>query len=174
MLAFANDRPNRPIYVVSRDNGMLDAFSKDPRFQCHKELSEVLDEYNRHTEALSPAAHELMEQNIDWISEAITEKLQANPALFAPGYPLDRMYVEGVDIDVDEINLVEIGLDRALFDVGLSYHVDAEFIEMVPVGYDDHDWEVVPRRFQGQITAYLEVLTNDNFRELNEIASVEF
>ncbi len=174
MVNFAADNPGRPVYVVSGDNGMLDAFSKDHRFRCHKELSEVLDEYNRHTEALSPAAHDLMEANIDWITEVIVGELDAKPSLYASEYRDDRIYNQRVSVDVEEMNLVEIGLDRAVFDVGLNYHVEAEVTDMVRIGYDDYDWDVIPRDFYGKMTAYIEVLTNSDFSELNEIASIEF
>lgn len=174
MVRFAEDNPGRPIYVVSRDNGMLEAFRNDSRFRCHKELSEVLDEYNRHTEALSPAAHALMEENVDWITEVIVDELNANPSLYAPEYRDGRIYIHNVSVDLYEMNLVEIGLDRAVFDVGLDYHVDAEVTDMVRIGYDDYDWDVIPRNFDGRMTVYLEVLTNSDFSELNEIASIEF
>ncbi|WP_151705718.1 PIN domain-containing protein [Nitrincola alkalilacustris] len=174
MVNFAENNPGRPIYVVSRDNGMLAAFSSDPRFRCHQELSEVLDEYNRHTVALSPAAHELMDENIDWITGVIVDELHENPNWYAPEYRDDRICVREVSVDVYEMNLVEIGLDRAVFDVGLDYHVEAEVTDMVRIGYDDYDWDVIPRTFSGKMTVYLEVLTNSDFSELNEIASVEF
>ncbi|WP_339118752.1 PIN domain-containing protein [Halomonas sp. BMC6] len=174
MVSFANDNPGRPIYVVSRDEGMLEAFRNDSRFRCHKELSEVLDEYNRHTEALSPAAHALMEENVDWITEVIVDELHTNPSLYALEYRDDRISVQGIFVDVYEMNLVEIGLDRAVFDVGLDYRVNAEVTDMVRVGYDDYDWDVIPRNFDGRITVYVEVLTNSDFSELNEIASIEF
>jgi predicted nucleic acid-binding protein len=174
MVRFAEDNPGRPIYVVSRDNGMLEAFRNDARFMCHKELSEVLDKYNRHTEALSPAAHALMEENVDWITEVIVDELNANPSLYAPEYRIGRIYIHNVSVDLYEMNLVEIGLDRAVFDVGLDYHVHAEVTDMVRIGYDDYDWDVIPRNFDGRMTAYLEVLTNSDFSELNKIASIEF
>lgn len=174
MVRFAEDNPCRPIYVVSRDNGMLEAFRNDSRFRCHKELSEVFDEYNRHTEALSPAAHALMEENVDWITEVIVDELNANPNLYAPEYRDGRICIHNVSVDLYEMNLVEIGLDRAVFDVGLDYHVDAEVTDMVRIGYDDYDWDVIPRNFDGRMTLYLEVLTNSDFSELNEIASIEF
>lgn len=172
--AFAEATPGRPIYVVSRDNGMLEAFSGDSRFMCHKDLSEVLDEYNRHTETLSPAAHDLMEENVDWISEVIVDELQSNPTFYTSEYQHDRICVQSVIVDVGEMNLVEIGLDRAVFDVGVRYHVEAEVTELVRVGYDDYDWDIIHRCFDGEVTAYLEVLTNGDFSELIEIASVEF
>jgi predicted nucleic acid-binding protein len=174
MVNFAADNPGRPIYVVSRDNGMLEAFSNDSRFRPHKELSEVFDEYNRHTEALSPAAHELMKENVKWITEVIADELHANPRLYASEYSNDRIYIHDVSVDLDEMNLVEIGLDRAIFDVGLNYHVRAEVTGMVRFGYDDYDWDVIPQNFDGKMTAYLEVLTNSDFSELNKIASIEF
>lgn len=170
---FSTEEPHRPIYVVSADNGMLNAFSNDSRFRCHKGLSEVLDQYNRQTEALSPAAHNLMEENIEWISEVIVERLQEAPDLYAPEYRTDRIHIESVTVDVDEMNLVEIGLDRAVFDVGIIYHVEAEVIDMVRFGYDDYDWDVISRRFDGTMTAYLEMLTNSDFTELHEVASIE-
>lgn len=174
MVKFAGDKSDRPIYVVSRDQGMLEAFSSNPRFRCYKELSEVLNEYNRHTEALSPAAHELMEENVDWIAEVIVDELQVNPALYASEYSSDRIYIQSVSVDVLEMNLVEIGLDRAVFDVGLNYRVEAEVTDMVRIGYEDYDWDVIPRSFHGKMTAYLEVLTNHDFSEMHEIASLEF
>jgi len=174
MVSFADDNPGRPIYVVSGDNGMLEAFRNDSRFRCHKEFSEVLDEYNRHTEALSPAAHALMEENVDWIASVIADEIQARPSLYAFEYPDDRLLIHDVSVDVYEMNLVEIGLDRAVFDVGLDYRVDAEVTDLVRIGYDDYDWDVIPRDFDGKITVYVEVLTNSDFSELNEIASVEF
>lgn len=174
MLNFATERRDRPIYVVSADKGMLDAFSNDPRFRCHKELSEVLDEYNRHTEALSHAAHELMEKNVDWIADIISDQIRATPSLYGYEYPNDRIHIESVSTDVDEMNLVEIGLNRAVFDVGVSYRVEAEAYDLVRARYDDYDWEFMPRRFSGSITAYLEILTNSDFSELKEIASVDF
>ncbi|WP_067564249.1 PIN domain-containing protein [Halofilum ochraceum] len=174
MVSFAENNPRRPIYVVSRDNGMLEAFRNDSRFRCHKELSEVLDEYNRHTEALSPAAHALMEKNVDWITEVIGDELHANPSLYASEYRDGRVSVQDISVDVYEMNLVEIGLDRAVFDVGLDYRVYAEVIDMVRVGYDDYDWDVIPRNFDGRMTVYVEVRANSDFSELNEIASIEF
>lgn len=174
MVSFAEDNPGRPIYVVSRDNGMLEAFSNDSRFRCHKELSEVLDEYNRHTEALSPAAHALMEENVGWITDVIVDELHANPHLYASEYRDGRINIHNVSVDVYEMNLVEIGLGRAVFDVGLDYHVDAEVTDMVRIGYDDYDWDVIPRNFDGRMTVYLAVLTNSDFSEMNEIASIEF
>lgn len=174
MVSFADDKPGRPIYVVSRDNGMLEAFRNDSRFRCRKELSEVLDEYNRHTEALSPAAHALMEENVDWIASVIADELKAHPSLYAFEYRDDRLLIHDVSVDVYEMNLVEIGLDRAVFDVGLDYRVDAEVTDIVRIGYDDYDWDVIPRNFDGRVTVYVEVLTNSDFSELNEIASIEF
>lgn len=174
MIAFAEQNNDRPIYIVSRDKGMLDAFSDNPLFRCRKDLSEVLDEYNRHTESLSPAAHELMEENIDWIAEVIVEELKAKPELYASEYRGDRIQIQKVSVDVDELNLVEIGLDRAVFDVGVNYYVDAEVIDMVRIGYDDYDWDFIPRNFHGKISAYIEVLTDSSFSVLNEIASIEF
>lgn len=174
LVSFAEDNPGRPIYVVSGDNGMLEAFRNDSRFRCHKELSEVLDEYNRHTEALSPAAHALMEENIDWITEVIVDELNANPGLYASEYRDGRISVQDISVDVYEMNLVEIWLDRAVFDIGLDYRVYAEVTDMVRIGYDDYDWDVIPRNFDGRMTVYVEVLTNSDFSELNEIASIEF
>ena len=174
LVSFAEDNPGRPIYVVSGDNGMLEAFRNDSRFRCHKELSEVLDEYNRHTEALSPAAHALMEENIDWITEVIVDELNANPGLYASEYRDGRISVQDISVDVYEMNLVEIWLDRAVFDIGLDYRVYAEVTDMVRIGYDDYDWDVIPRNFDGRMTVYVEVLTNSDFSKLNEIASIEF
>ncbi|MEH6497793.1 MAG: PIN domain-containing protein [Pseudoalteromonas distincta] len=174
VVQFATESPDRPIYVISRDNGMLEAFSNDSRFRCHKELSEVLDEYNRHTEALSPAAHQLMEENVDWITDVIVDQLHADTSLYASEYRGDRIHIQSVSVDLDEMNLVEIGLDRAVFDVGLNYHIAAEVMDMVRTGYDDYDWDLVPRYFDGKMNAYVEVLTNSDFSELFEIISIEF
>lgn len=174
MVSFAEDNPSRPIYVVSRDNGMLEAFCNDSRFRCHRELSEVFDEYNRHTEALSLAAHALVEKNVAWITEVIVDALHANPSLYASEYREGRISIHNVSVDVYEMNLVEIGLDRAVFDVGLDYHVDAEVVGIVRIGYDDYDWDGISHSFDGRMTVYVEVLTNSDFSELNEIASIEF
>lgn len=174
MVQFAADYPDRPIYVVSRDNGMLEAFSNHPRFRCYKELSEVLDDYNRHTEALSPAAHQLIEENVDWINNVIVDQFNTDPSLYASEYREDQIQIQSVSVDLDEINLVEIGLDRAVFDVGINYHISAEVMDMVRIGYDDYDWDVIPRDFYGKMTAYVEVLTNGDFSELYEIVSIEF
>lgn len=174
MVNFAEENPGRPIYVVSKDNGMLDAFSSDSRFKCHKELSEVLDEYNQHTEELSPSAHKLMEDNVAWISEVIIDELQANPSHYASQYQDDRIHIQNVVVELDEMNLVEIGLNRAVFNVGLDYHVDADVMDIVRIAIDEYDWELIYRNFDGKMTVYLEVITNSDFSELKEIASIEF
>jgi len=171
--AFASENTGRPIYVVSKDKGLLAAFGDDSRFRCHKELSEIFDEYNRHTEALSPSAHKLVEDNAEWIADAVADHLAANPHLYASEYRENRIHIESATVDIEDVNLVEIGLGRAVFDIGVSYYVDAEVMDMVRVAYDDYDWDVVSRRFSGQITAYVEIISNDSFTELLEIASVE-
>lgn len=172
--AFAMQASGRPIYVVSKDKGLLEAFSNDSRYLCREDLSEILDDYNRHTEAMSPAAHKLVEQNANWIGEVISEELQAQPHLYAPQYRDDRIHIERVTVDLEGVSLVEIGLDRALFGIGVAYHVEAQVQDMIPLAYDDYDWDIIPRYFDGTMTAYVEILSNEQFNELIEIASVEF
>ena len=172
--SFAMKASRRPIYVVSKDNGLLEAFADDSRYRCHSDLSEILDDYNRHTEAMSPAAHKLIDENTEWIAEAISEQLQEKPHLYATEYRDDRIHIESVTVDLEDVHLVEIGLDRAAFDIGVFYHVDAYVQDMVRIGFDDYDWDIIPRHFDGTMTAYVDILSNEQFNDLTEIASVEF